>query len=706
MSAASGSSSNHSMHTTAVSATVMVVNHLHEKPNHTTTNQDVVSTEQGNVHHKVPRNQWEGGMLQDTEKEIDDKENIDSNDEPLSTKQPGVEVRKSPLQLRGKQLRHLTVLQRTRMRQNTEESGEGSTGEEEHQRKKKKGPEFSDTESSSVQYSPQSQQSQISFETGSAADLKQQFLFQYESGKDMSDYTSDEEDDDTAQDHGMFQSGKHFSVLHKSGKQIPPKIGKHPLMIHGCDQVSTRNLMHWKDIGYKLSVADLWTRGNACTDIHCAINLLSDKYIITKNKTVIGDNYKSVKDILFRYMCDYGIFVLYNGDSISAVAVVDTFHEIVMETDHNNTQHAMVVLLHTQVNKFLYTLLHMIIKNRVQGVTHIYFSTLHHPKQPLLNYKKNVKEKVREHHDLMKSLKCVDDEDSMLVKSYVYEPRSPSGKVHLLDHHRLVGASINTVESKLVQHINKEKSNISSLELRHEYFNGNTIDESIIGFKDSGKVTMPYVVPKNSRFGKSNIDIFGSRLGCVRDYDAGFKKMQEEGRNDEGHYNPRTLQHARGGLSGSTDGCVWVSVMTMIKQFDPQTSNAMQQMFDNDPSPFRHMWIMRSRIRDELTFDQHIRKNFGYYLIKRDEHYLFSHLTRGMFLCLLMETNGRSVHTVSVLKVGNDFKLYDFEDQYIFDETKGLANFHGFTNSKACMGLRIVAELCPPKKKKRLYHHL
>jgi hypothetical protein len=140
----------------------------------------------------------------------------------------------------------------------------------------------------------------------------------------------------------------------------------------------------------------------------------------------------------------------------------------------------------------------------------------------------------------------------------------------------------------------------------------------------------------------------------------------------------------------------------MLQKYDPITSNKMKEMMSLDRGKIRHMWILRSPDKKEDTFDAVMRKSFGYYLKRRNERYLFDLETEGLFICLLKENDGKTIHAVAVERSTHSL-LYDFEDEHLFIPSKMLDNFHSLCNSRKCVGVQIVAEIIPPKKKSSLF---
>jgi hypothetical protein len=140
----------------------------------------------------------------------------------------------------------------------------------------------------------------------------------------------------------------------------------------------------------------------------------------------------------------------------------------------------------------------------------------------------------------------------------------------------------------------------------------------------------------------------------------------------------------------------------MLQKYDPRASKEMRVMLEDNKAKYRHMWILRSRDKQEDSLEHVMRKSFGYCLRRRSEEYLFDSESKGLFVCLLKEKNGRTVHAIAVEK-SYSLLMYDFEDEYPFHPMKKLNNFHGLCNSKECVGLQIVAELVPPKRKLKFF---
>jgi hypothetical protein len=94
-------------------------------------------------------------------------------------------------------------------------------------------------------------------------------------------------------------------------------------------------MIDWSTLSYRLTIPGLWVRQNSYTTIHSVVNNTNH------------ENYSSVKDLLFRYICYYGVCVLYAEDKeavpndnmlkgqashqlpiVSVAALVDMCHEI------------------------------------------------------------------------------------------------------------------------------------------------------------------------------------------------------------------------------------------------------------------------------------------------------------------------------------------------------------------------------------------
>jgi hypothetical protein len=252
-----------------------------------------------------------------------------------------------------------------------------------------------------------------------------------------------------------------------------------------------------------------------------------------------------------------------------------------------------------------------------------------------------------------------------------------------------------------------EKKDTSARQTMYNHYNPSIIDSrSECGYviSDDGTKTK-YVIGYNNKFGWSNINIYRSSLGFSDDYEYAFVDIDANKGDSDAPGMKKTLTHVRAGASKSTDCCLWLAAMTMIAKYDNNVSRMMQEMLEKDNTKFRHMWILKSHVKKEDTFDAIMQKCFGYYLRKRTEQYLFSERTRGLFVCLLKESEGRMIHAVAVEK-SNVALLYDFEDEYPFHPTKRLDNFHGLCNSRKCEGVQIVAELVPPKRKTDLFPFL
>jgi hypothetical protein len=286
----------------------------------------------------------------------------------------------------------------------------------------------------------------------------------------------------------------------------------------------------------------------------------------------------------------------------------------------------------------------------------------------------------------------------MVVGTYIYEPKSLSGIATLNDYHKLYGNSIKHVRSALHQVTRKDRRQA----LVFHYHSSHVIDSSECGFIAGTDGTLrKMVIPKNNMFGRSNVNIYGSQLGFNADYDAAFAQI-ENNMDDSDFPRSKTIRHRRAGYSRSTDCCLWLSVMTMLQKYDPRASHQMKRMLEEDKPKYRHMWILQSRAKNEDTFDKIMRNAFGYRLRRRSEEYLFDVETTGLFICLLKEKDGRTVHAVAVEK-SNSSLMYDFEDEYPFNPMMKLDNFHGLCNGKECIGLQIVSELVPPKRKYKYF---
>lgn len=490
---------------------------------------------------------------------------------------------------------------------------------------------------------------------------------------------------------------------------------------------SATTMIEWSALSRPLTIPDLWNRQNSGTQIHRIINILSERYV-RRQKNADRENYSSVKDLLFRYICDYGVCVLLSEDKeavptdhmpkgesshklpILSVAIVDMCHEVDYTGDRKKSHYALVVLLHSGVNKYLYKLLQRVMRSKTNQVTHIYFSTLTHRKDPLLMYKPKVTEKVQEQNNLLNSLQCTDHEGAVVVSTYVYEPKSLTGMTRLSDFHKLYGNSIKNVRSALLK-VARKQPGWSLLERKEthlnqttfEYISSHVIDSSECGYVTTSDGTeKKYVIPKNINLGRSDINIYGSEIGFTADYDVAFAHIANNNGDDDFPALRKTIFHRRAGMSRSVDCCLWLAVMTMLQKYDARVSKEMKLMLDDNKAKFRHMWIMRSHDKQEDSLQQVMRKSFGYCLKRRSEEYLFDAKSKGLFVCLLKEKNGRTVHAIAVEK-SNSLLMYDFEDEYPFQPMIKLNNFHGLCNSKECVGLQIVAELVPPKRKYKFF---
>jgi hypothetical protein len=418
-------------------------------------------------------------------------------------------------------------------------------------------------------------------------------------------------------------------------------------------------------------------------------------------------------------MCDYGIYVLFgskkemkesdfpnqieaSSDSpIAAIAIVDNTHEIESVNRKEKSHFGMVVLLHTAVNKYLYKLLQQVMTKKGPEISHIYFSVMNHRKGSLLMFKPTVKVKVKELKDLVMHLSCTNDEDAMVVPTYIYEPKSLTCGTSLIDYHKLVGNSIARVRQALNK-MGRKVEGWSNMNFIFHYYNPHIIELSECGFAiGEQNKRQRYVIALNKMFGRSQINIFGSELGFPKDYEATFIELDKQsGKIDEPV--KKTISHRRAGLSGSTDCCLWLSVLTMLHNYDSKTAKDMKDMMSVDKDKFRHMWILRSQHKQEETFDQLMRKHYGYYCKRRNETHLFHPASRGLFICLLKEENGKAIHAIAVERSEHSV-MYDFEDQFMFQPARKLENFHGLTNRKKCIGIQIVAELIPPKRREKLF---
>ena len=481
-------------------------------------------------------------------------------------------------------------------------------------------------------------------------------------------------------------------------------------------------VVDWRDYPGTLSVSDLWVKENSNALIHRVINIFSDRYM-RKQKGVSKEHYSSVKDLLFRYICDYGVAVylarkeiveeedIFNkhedscDNPIVAAVIVDNCHEVdFSDKGSKKSQFCLGVLLHTKVNKYLYKLLQHTMRNKNPEVTHIYFSCLNHRKEPLLTYKPVVRDKVQEHKDLVRSLSCSESADAMVVPTYIYEPKTLSGAATLMDYHKLEGNSISNVR-KAITKMSRKISGWSNLEPKAEHLQQTAYhfcnpyvishSECQCDINEEGQ-SNKYAFPCNRYFGRSNINVYDSDIGFVSDYNSTFTAMAKE-MGDTILSMKKVVTHVRAGLSNSTDCCLWLAAMTMLKKYDPRTSNIMQEMLNEDRSKFRHMWILRSRDRNEETFD-HIMGKFGYNMKRHSADYLFQSETKGLFVALLKEADGRTSHAIAIEKTSH-LLMYDFEDEYPFHPSSGLDNFHGMCSSKQCTGLQLVAQLIPPKRK-------
>jgi hypothetical protein len=530
----------------------------------------------------------------------------------------------------------------------------------------------------------------------------------------------DGEDNAVSGDKGGSQDTDNNVATHQDGDDNAVSGDK------GGIQEYLMTVVDWRDCPGTLSVTDLWVKENSHDLIHRVLNIFSDRYM-RKQKGVSKEHYSSVKDLLFRYICDYGVGIflakreiieeedIFNKAEdqsdypIVAAVIADYCHEIEFPDEASKkSQFAFAVLLHTKVNKYLYKLLQHTMRNKDPEVTHVYFSSLNHRKDPLLMYKPVVRNKVEEHRNFVTSLCCSESDDTMVVPTYIYEPKTLSGAAKLVDCHRLEGNSITKVR-KALMNLSRKIDGWSSLEPTEETFNKTAYhycnphviinSDCYCCVNEEGQLKK-YAIPYNLYFGKSNVNIYGSQIGFVSDYKSTFTTMEKE-MGDSLLPMKKVVTHVRAGLSDSTDCCLWLAVMTMLRKYDRNTSTIMHDMLMDDRTKFRHMWVLRSRDKNEETFD-HIMGKFGYNLKRHNTDYLFHPETKGLFVCLLKEDDGRTSHAIGIERTSR-LLIYDFEDEYPFNPINGLDNFHGLCNSKKCTGLHLVAQLIPPKRKLKYF---
>jgi hypothetical protein len=163
----------------------------------------------------------------------------------------------------------------------------------------------------------------------------------------MSTKDNKRKDFDDEEDSDREENVKEFDVSQPDEDQyVKQKSGMDNRGVRTHDNTTVK-VMDLSSMPKNCCINDLWTKQNSHENINRAVNILADRYA-RKQKSASREHYSSVKDLIFRYMCTYGVCFLHaeekeavtakempnkyeattNKPPIVAVAIIDMYHEI------------------------------------------------------------------------------------------------------------------------------------------------------------------------------------------------------------------------------------------------------------------------------------------------------------------------------------------------------------------------------------------